>query len=363
MNKIYYIDLDREKRNTAGAKAPDDIAELCRRGGYHRISMPLYPRDKSKLIQKIWLLTVCTCNWWRIMHCVEEDSIIIYQHPQYGVRIAEKMIPMVQRKRNCKFVTVVHDLESLRGGIEGVIKNNSRTNKLADSILLRHMDCLICHNEKMKDYLVKMGYAQEKIVCLELFDYLNNVQRVQRVKDQIPSIAIAGNLAAGKCKYIYDICKNGQNRNLTIHLYGNNYDSKTSTKNMIWHGSFSPEELPAHLTGDFGLVWDGTSIKTCAGNTGRYLLYNNPHKTSLYLAADMPVIVWKDAAIADFILKNEVGIVVESLDSLEGRIKDVSHEEYRKLCANACRIGELVREGYYFEKALTEALETLTSKK
>ena len=90
MNKIYYIDLDREKRNTAGAKAPDDIAELCRRGGYHRISMPLYPRDKSKLIQKIWLLTVCTCNWWRIMHCVEEDSIIIYQHPQYGVRIAEK---------------------------------------------------------------------------------------------------------------------------------------------------------------------------------------------------------------------------------------------------------------------------------
>ena len=272
MNKIYYIDLDREKRNTAGAKAPDDIAELCRRGGYHRISMPLYPRDKSKLIQKIWLLTVCTCNWWRIMHCVEEDSIIIYQHPQYGVRIAEKMIPMVQRKRNCKFVTVVHDLESLRGGIEGVIKNNSRTNKLADSILLRHMDCLICHNEKMKDYLVKMGYAQEKIVCLELFDYLNNVQRVQRVKDQIPSIAIAGNLAAGKCKYIYDICKNGQNRNLTIHLYGNNYDSKTSTKNMIWHGSFSPEELPAHLTGDFGLVWDGTSIKTCAGNTGRYLV-------------------------------------------------------------------------------------------
>ena len=42
----------------------------------------------------------------------------------------------------------------------------------------------------------------------------------------------------------------------------------------------------------------------------------------------MPVIVWKDAAIADFILKNEVGIVVESLDSLEGRIKDMSYEEY-----------------------------------
>lgn len=52
MNKIYYIDLDREKRNTAGAKAPGDIAKLCRRGGYHRISMPLYPRDKLNSYRK-----------------------------------------------------------------------------------------------------------------------------------------------------------------------------------------------------------------------------------------------------------------------------------------------------------------------
>lgn len=169
MNKIYYIDLDREKRNTAGAKAPDDIAELCRRGGYHRISMPLYPRDKSKLIQKIWLLTVCTCNWWRIMHCVEEDSIIIYQHPQYGVRIAEKMIPMVQRKRNCKFVTVVHDLESLRGGIEGVIKNNSRTNKLADSILLRHIPTYgIRTCAKVRDNKEELTRTAQELVIINL---------------------------------------------------------------------------------------------------------------------------------------------------------------------------------------------------
>lgn len=63
---------------------------------------------------------------------------------------------------------------------------------------------------------------------------------------------------------------------------------------MIWHGSFKPEESPEHLQG----VWDGDSVDTCAGNTGAYLRYNNPHKTSLYLACGMPVIVWKEAAIA-----------------------------------------------------------------
>ena len=45
------MDLNRVKRNTAGAKAPDDIAELCRRAGYKRLEMPTYPADKNKIYQ------------------------------------------------------------------------------------------------------------------------------------------------------------------------------------------------------------------------------------------------------------------------------------------------------------------------
>ena len=137
------------------------------------------------------------------------------------------------------------------------------------------MDALICHNEFMKNYLISQGFNYERIVCLEIFDYLSNVQRIQPTKGEEPSIAIAGNLAYGKSRYIYDIFKGGKNSSLKVHLYGNCFDEGQSSKNMIYHGSFKPEELPKYLKGDFGLVWDGISAETCAGNTGEYLKYNN----------------------------------------------------------------------------------------
>lgn len=111
------------------------------------------------------------------------------------------------------------------------------------------------------------------------------------------------------------------------------------------------------MHGDFGLVWDGDSADACAGNTGAYLRYNNPHKTSLYLACGMPVIVWREAAIADFVLKNEVGIVVESLSGLDEIISAISDESYQKMCKNAARIGQKLRAGEYFKAAMEQALE------
>lgn len=357
MVKVYYIDIAREKRNTAGAKAPDDIAEICKKNGYHRVVMPMYPREKSKVMQKLWLLTVCVYNWWKMTGILSQNCVVLYQHPQYGVRIAEKMIPLIKKKKQCKFVCVIHDLESLRGGIQGVIKENTKTNKIADDILLQHMDCLICHNEHMRDYLISRGYEPNKLVCLEIFDYLSDVIREQPKKGEKPSIAIAGNLAIGKCRYIYDIAAEGRNKNLVINLFGNNYDKEYATDNMIWHGSFKPEELSSHLQGDFGLVWDGNSAETCSGNTGEYLKYNNPHKTSLYLSSGMPVIVWKKAAMADFVLKNEVGIAVESLDNLDEVISAISDESYQKMCENAKRIGKELRDGKYFQKAAEKAFE------
>ena len=57
---------------------------------------------------------------------------------------------------------------------------------------------------------------------------------------------------------------------------------------------------------NFGLVWDGTSLDGCNGRYGEYLKFNNPHKTSLYLSCGIPVIIWKEAALADFVEEHKV---------------------------------------------------------
>ncbi len=355
--KIYHINIRRKSRNTAGAKAPNDVASICNKNGIIEFPMPMFPNSSPKLYRKLWLAVVCTYHWMKLGRVVKAGDVVIYQHPMYGNRVAEKFIPRIQKK-GCKFIALIHDLESLRKGIEGVIRKNEKTNDLADNVLLKHFDSVICHNEHMKKYMVGQGFDANKVICLDIFDYLYDGEMPTVKRSEQPSVAIAGNLAVGKCAYIYEIMQHNDDKKLQLQLFGVNYED-LGIKGMVYHGSFKPEELPTHLTGDFGLVWDGTSAATCAGNTGEYLKYNNPHKTSLYLASGMPVIVWKEAAMAGFVKDNGVGIVVESLYDIDKVISAVSDAEYLMMCENAKRIGARLREGYYFNCALQKCLQII----
>ena len=355
--KQYIISEKREKRNTAGAKAPTDVVTICKNKGFAEFPMPQFPRNRGKLFQKIWLLLIGTYYWIKLKKVIEYNSIIVYQHPMYGARIINKILPWVQKKKHARFIALIHDLESLRGGIIGVTTISKKTNDAADRVLLKKFDAIICHNEHMREYLVEHGFAPERIHNLEIFDYLTKEVRAKPQKSDTPSIAIAGNLAIGKCAYIYNICTGGNNSNIKIHLYGINYQKEYAHNNMIYHGSFKPEVLSSKLEGDFGLVWDGNSADTCEGNTGYYLRYNNPHKTSLYLASGMPVIVWSKAAIADFVLNNGVGITIDSLVELEDKIKEIRPETYWDMCGKASDLGKKLRAGFYTQKAIQEVYD------
>lgn len=96
-------------------------------------------------------------------------------------------------------------------------------------------------------------------------------------------------------------------------------------------GFVKSDDLIATAQGDFGLVWDGTSVSTCTGDFGEYLQYNNPHKTSLYIRCQLPVIIWNKAALADFVRENGIGICVDSLEELEKILNTLSEEEYAEM--------------------------------
>ena len=78
---------------------------------------------------------------------------------------------------------------------------------------------------------------------------------------------------------------------------------------------------------------------------GEYLSFNNPHKTSLFLASGIPVIIWEKAALADFVRENHCGITVSSLDEIRQAVDSMTDEEYDGLCRRAEQIGRLLRSG------------------
>ena len=109
----------------------------------------------------------------------------------------------------------------------------------------------------------------------------------------------------------------------------------------------------------FGLVWDGPGIDSCQGAVGNYMRYNNPHKTSLYLSSNLPVIIWKEAALAGFVEEHGLGLTLDSLEELDDRLARLSQADYDQMKTNCQAMGQRLRNGYYTIKATQEAVEVV----
>ena len=87
-----------------------------------------------------------------------------------------------------------------------------------------------------------------------------------------------------------------------------------------------------------------------------YLRINNPHKTSLYLSSGIPVVIWKEAALADFVIENNVGIAVDSLENIESILDKVTKEDYDKMKKNAYKLSKKLRSGYFTMNAINKCI-------
>ena len=69
-------------------------------------------------------------------------------------------------------------------------------------------------------------------------------------------------------------------------------------------------------------------------------------------AQGMPVIVWKWSALADLVQKNHLGLVVETIGEIPGRVAALTGEEYSVMAASARAWGEKLRKGDMTRAAL-----------
>ena len=279
---------------------------------------------------------------------LNKDDIIVLQFPLLWKSLKRQIRMRFLKKKNFKAYLLIHDIESLR-------KNKIRTfsdfkhsiiHFLQNKTVLDRVDGIIAHNNKMKFELVKMGINPEKIVTLEIFDYL--IADFNRNKTYAKDkILLAGNFDIRKTKYARNLPEKPE-----FEIYGINFEHDNLPNNVHYKGAFSPEELPNHLQGGFGLVWDGDSSDTCSGMYGEYLKINNPHKASLYLASNFPIIVWSQSALADFVRNNNCGILVNSLFEIAETLKSIAENEYQELIKNSKSVGRKIRQGHYLKTAL-----------
>lgn len=317
---------------SAAIKAVLDCRDIFNGQGYQDYN--LYFTGKKYSLKYYFLVFAYILKFFL---CLKKGAVVGVQYPL--LNNVFKYFIIAAKLKNVKFFCIVHDIESLRAGAQDELL---ATKEAAN---LNYYNEIIVHNQCMMQWLKDKGVTT-KMLPLMLFDYISTCN----IKSNLASlfsktIVFAGNLSKSNFIYLLDKI------NWNFNLYGPNYNQqKTKLKNVKWIGEFKPNNIVHELKGDFGLIWDGESIDECDQILGNYLKYNNPHKFSLYLAAGLPVIAPKFAAIAPMIARFNIGILINSLTDIN--FISITNDEYNLMKKKCLEIREDVINGNFFMTAL-----------
>ena len=197
----------------------------------------------------------------------------------------------------------------------------------------------------MKKRLVADG-VRTHIVVLGVFDYLLNdsVNAVEKKN----AIVFAG--ALEKSIFLKDL-KKIDFQSYFFNLYGRDCPAIDLGGCAQYKGKFLPSDV-SPIEGEWGLLWDGDSAFDCVGNFGEYLTLIAPHKLSLYLACGHKVIIWEKSAMADFVKRNHIGILIKSLEEVPQKLSQITESENEEMRINVQNVSCQIRHGEMFKNAL-----------
>ena len=328
----------------ASSKARDDIAYFI--GTYQSSDGKKYHvlgnNDKTRAKNQIEKAVIGFKCMLSVFDAIKRDDVLLVQ----SSLVVLKQITLMKRLKGFKTIYLIHDVDSLRDAYEDDKKNG----KTID--ILNQQDVIISHNVHMTKELRRRGLKTD-VVELEIFDYyvdigtLNNSFRKNHDRQ---SVVFAGNLSPNKTGFLYKL-DDSDSLGYEINVYGRKEIDFTK---LNYIGCFPPEALPEKLEGSYGLIWEGNDFSYNV-TTHPYIMYNNPHKASLYVVSGLPIIIWSKAALADLVQSEGIGVVIDSVDEIEEKISKITPEVYNEMMLNLKRFSNSIVSGQHVHDAIRKA--------
>ena len=341
--RLCYISRNYYGLSGAGNKAKTDIERTLRGLGARNLGLRTTFYDNKVVAFLLNLVGIV-----KMMFCIRKGDRLVLQYP---VKKYFSFICRVAHWRKAQIIVIIHDLMSL---------HRKRVTLETELSRLSKGDVIIASNEKMQQWLAAQG-LQRPMTPLGLFDYLDNVPHESHMTHESHephawSLVYAGALVMRKNSYLLELANKAEH--FDLHIYGNadGLPGIDKAPHAVCYPFTPADEFIRNADGDFGLVWDGDSLETCQGDFGEYLRYNSPHKVSFYLRAGLPVIIWREAAVASIIEHEGIGITITSIAELEQRLQTLTTEELEAMRQNVARVSQRLVSGQYFQKALRSAL-------
>lgn len=333
-NMIHFIEV------ITISKAKTDVDTVFKQLGYHNLT------PMSKSVNPVSRFMVKVCGVARILTAVHRGDILCLQYP---MKKFYRLACTLAHLKGAKVVAIVHDLDAFR-------RKNITAER--ERYLFSATDALIVHNPTMLQYMQDQQF-RGRLYNLQIFDFITAAAPRQYAAPHSPwRVVYASNLRRWRNGFVYRLPE--VMHGWTVSLYGPGYeDAQVQKAGVVYHGQLPEERLIGTVEADFGLVWDGDSFDECAGDWGEYLRINNPHKTSLYLRAGLPVIVWSQAALAPFVTQNQLGIAVDSLRDIDDALARLTPAAYAAMKANALDVSSKLCDGYFEKTAFRAATADL----
>lgn len=317
------------------------VDELMKRMGFTDLAVETGKGKVATFFRKLFSMI-------NLFFKLKKGDVLLIQYPFKKFYVTQCKIAHL---KDAKTVTLIHDLGTFR-----------RRKLTAEQEVKRlsHTDAIIVHNQSMNNWLTEHG-CKGPLINLGIFDYLSTEEPVStpHLLGEKPTFTFAGGISRRKTGFLYHVDEVLDGCHFDLYGSGLIPGTELEWKNTTYHGQIDSDEFIRTTTADWGLVWDGDTIDGCSGIWGSYLRINNPHKASFCLRAGLPVIVWKESAMAPFITENGVGITIDSLRELPERLRCINQTEYDDYKQAAMAMKEKLNQGYFFKQAFEAALQQL----
>ncbi len=252
-----------------------------------------------------------------------------------------------------KVVLLVHEIIAPCVNLEAVRKEMK---------IFNNAHYIIVINPRHRDLFKEAG-CTTPISVLGPYDYLSDAEPLPRSLAPGETIMVnyaSSEIAMARNGFLYQWGE--APRDYLMKTYVKGFNPSSVTNHATWKHSEEFDDYDyfiSNVEGHFGLLWDGSSLNMCTGEWGENIRFNAPHKFSYYIRAHLPLVVWDEAACADYVTKNNLGITVGSLFELNDKLKQVTPEGYAAMVKNVTRLSDELKQGTHLRKALKEAEQYL----
>ena len=278
-----------------------------------------------------------------IVASVSPGDIVILQLPTWnGIDFDEAFVTHLDAYNGLKKVFFLHDIPPLmfEGGLEKLERRIAFYNRA---------DLIILPSQNMADFLYSRGLTVSKVVIQRMWDSMVNPDRKEKPRFR-KRVNFATDVVHNSMAFVLNW--NSKTVELAVTAEPGEY-IWAKDRNIHMLGWFNSEDFLVNIlrqSGGFGLLWRDDPVWI------EYMKLNACYKLGTYLSAGLPVIVHKSIPEADTVRRKNLGMTVDSLEEAVSWIEHMTEEEYNCMAQAADTFGELVRDGYFAKKLLTDAV-------